>query len=328
MSPTTPQAWRGPLKARAGRAGQASSNPLYVPERPARSQTPGPCHTSGKKGGRDPDPKSAATRKASAVTAPDVDLSRPSGARIYDFLIGGNGHYHADREMAGRLLEVYPGLRDVVREQRAFILKAAGWVARMKQIRQFIDLGCGLPAVPSVHATVREAAGFPSVCYVDHDPVVASHLRAALDGAGPGLAAVEADVSDPETVLADKGLLDVIDLSQPVCVILGGTLSGMDADVAGKAVAGYAEALAPGSAVIISCISYCDPELAARMAGVFGSAGTWRNHGSEDVSSFFDVTGLRLVHGRIMDVKCWPACPVVQAQGPDAQVIGGIGIRD
>ena len=256
------------------------------------------------------------------MDAPDVDLSRPSGARIHDFLLGGNGHYAADREMAGRLLEVYPGLRDVVREQRAFVLKAAGWTARMKGVRQFLDLGCGLPAVPSVHATVREASGLATVAYVDYDPVVASHLRAALDGAGPGLAAVEADVSDPEAVLDDKALLEVIDPSQPVCVILGGTLSGMDADVARRSVAGFAEALVPGSCVVISCVSYCDEALAGRMADLFG--GGWRNHGRQEIGSFF--AGLRLVRGQAGDVRRWPLLP--SACEREACVLGGIGIKD
>ena len=90
--------------------------------------------------------------------------------------------------------------------------------------------------------------------------------------------------------------------------------------------AAYAEALAPGGAVIISCITYADRQFGDRMALI--SEGQWRNHSLADVSSFFEAGGLRIIHGRVMDVRCWPACPLTPREEPGAQVLGGIGLRD
>jgi hypothetical protein len=254
-----------------------------------------------------------------------ADFTRPSAPRVYEYLLGGSDYFPADRALSERMMDPergYPGLRALVRENRRFVLKSVEWTARMKGASQFLDLGCGLPSVPSVHGTAMQAAGLAAVCYVDCDAIVASHVRASLDGCGPGLAVVEADVTDPAAVLADEGLRGAIDLERPVAVILGGTLSSMDPDTARKTVAGFTQAMAPGSCVVISCVSYGDPALAARMELLFGTAGSWRNHGSEDVAGFFEAAGLRLVHGRPMDVRCWPACPAGKAVAGDAAVSG------
>jgi alkylhydroperoxidase family enzyme len=250
----------------------------------------------------------------------------PSAPRIYDYLIGGHESYAADRALADQLAGEYPGLRALARQNRSFILKAARWTAAMRGTGQFIDLGCGLPMMPALHEAVREAVPLAVVAYVDSDPEVAMHARTAYRDE-LGLVVVEGDVAGPAAVLADEGLREVIDLARPACAVLGGTLSAMDADVAREAVAGFSEAMAPGSAVVISCISYGDQGLAERMAGLFGSTGCWRNHGEQDVASFFAGAGLRLLHGRVMDVSCWPACPAAGGTSAGARVLGGIGIK-
>lgn len=251
----------------------------------------------------------------------------PSAPRIYDYLIGGHESYAADRALAERLAGEYPGLRALARQNRGFILKAARWTAAMRGTGQFIDLGCGLPAVPALHDAAREAVPLAVAAYVDRDPEVIMHSRTAYRDV-PGLAVVDGDVADPAAVLADEGLRGVIDLARPACAVFGGVLSAMDADAAQKAVAGFAGAMAPGSAVVISCVSYADSGLAERMAALFGATGCWQNHGEQDVASFFAAAKLRLLHGRVMDVSCWPACPAARGTSAGARVLGGIGIRD
>lgn len=258
-------------------------------------------------------------------------------ARVYDYWLGGKDNFAADREAAEMLLDParggHAGLRVLARQNRTFVLKAVTWAAS-QGITQFLDLGCGLPASPAVHDAARASEPSARVVYVDKDPLVASHVS-AIEAAGEGLAVVEADVTDPAGVLAiaadlvrpDAGLL--LDLSEPLGLIFGGTLSDMDADTARGTVARYAGALAPGSCVIASCASFADAGVAERIAGVFaGQCGGWRNHGRGDVSSFFAAGGLRILHGRAMDVACWPACPAGDGAEPGAQVLGGIGIRD
>jgi S-adenosyl methyltransferase len=113
-----------------------------------------------------------------AMTA-RFDPATPNVARVYNHWLGGKDASSADRAEAGRLLAIYPPLRDLVRENRAFVTAAVGWAAE-QGISQFIDLGAGLPASPSVHQTAREVIPAAQVAYVDIDAVVLSHARALL----------------------------------------------------------------------------------------------------------------------------------------------------
>ena len=137
------------------------------------------------------------------------DSATPNMARVYDYWLGGKDHYAADRAEAERLLAIYPPLRDLVRENRAFVIQAVSWAAR-QGIGQFIDLGAGLPASPAVHQAARAVLPAARVAYVDIDPVVLSHARALL-ATSDGVAAVAADLRDPAAVLADPELRAVID---------------------------------------------------------------------------------------------------------------------
>lgn len=258
---------------------------------------------------------------------PDIGVTRPDKARVYDYWLGGKDNFAADREAGEAILKEHPGLRAMARQNRSFILKSVRWTASVAGIAQFIDAGCGLPSRPFVHEAARLGEPSARVAYVDRDPFVMSHVR-AIEVTGDGLAAVEADVTEPARVLGDRGLLEVIDLARPAALVLGGTLSDMPADTARAVVAEFAGALAPGSAVIISCASFAGREVAERIAAVLAPDGGWRNHSPEDVGSFFAAGGLRILHGRVMDVSCWPACPAGDGAEPGAQVLGGIGVRD
>ena len=141
---------------------------------------------------------------------PRLDLSKPNVARTYDALLGGHDNFAADRELAGRLVEICPDLGGAVRENRSFTARAADWAAR-QGIRQYADLGCGLPAHPSAAAAARAVVPSVRLVYVDHDPIVTAHVRALLV-TGDGDASVAADLTDPASVLADpawRGLIDI-----------------------------------------------------------------------------------------------------------------------
>ena len=261
---------------------------------------------------------------------PLIDTSRPHITRVYDYWLGGKDNFAADREAGEALLDPgkgHPGLRKLAQQNRRFVIKAVRWTVAVKGIAQVIDLGCGLPATPSVHDSARSADPAARVVYVDKDPLVFAHVAALARG--EGLAAIKADVTEPDRVLRLVADLEVrpagalIDLSQPACLVLGGTLSAMDADTARATVAGYAEALAPGSAVIVSCASFADEGVAARIAEVLG--GGWRSHPAEAVASFFEAGGLRVFAGRVADIRCWP---MMREEEPAAAIIGGVGVLD
>ena len=209
-------------------------------------------------------------------------------------------------------------MRALARENRGYVLTAAGWCAAKLGIRQFLDLGSGLPSSPDVHEVVRGAEpDGAGVVYVDRDECVASHFAAKLENEGPGLAAVRADVRNPKAVLEDPGLREVIDLAEPVCVVLGATLSEMPAETARQVVALYAEALVPASAFVITVASFRDAATGQRMSGLFKPAGSWRNHSREDVRSFFAAGGLGL--------SSWP--PLPPCGNADAAICGGVGVK-
>lgn len=261
--------------------------------------------------------------------APLADLDRPTAAGVYNCLISEPDCLPAARALVTSLtdpLTGHPGIRQLAVENRRFILAAVTRLAS-DGIGQFLDLGCGLPASPMVHQVARTMRADARVVYVDRDPAVASHVAAVLHTAREGLAVVKADVADPAAVLASPALTGpdaVIDMAEPAGVLFGGTLSAMPAETARSTVAGFTDALAPGSYAVISCVSYADRLLGQRMARTYAAAGTWHNHSPADVGSFFGrlqpVPGCELV----ADLRRWPA--VTPGWRRDAALLGGIGV--
>jgi S-adenosyl methyltransferase len=218
-----------------------------------------------------------------------VDASTPNAARAYDYLLGGRDHFAADRALAGRILEIYPLTAELMRESRAFLAGAVGYVAR-QGVGQFIDVGAGLPTRPNVHETARAVVPGARVAYVDNDPAVIAHVRGLLR-AGNGVRAMAGDLSEPEALLASRELASVIDPGQPACLILTMVLHLLDAGTA-RAVAGVlTRGLAPGSYVIVS--------------GAVGGGMHGRDHGPEEIASFFG--GLDLVEPGLVDARAWPS---------------------
>ena len=248
------------------------------------------------------------------------DPGTPNMARVYDYWLGGKDHFPADRAEAERLLAIYPPLRDLVKENRAFITRAVTWAA-LHGIGQFIDLGAGLPASPAVHQAARAVQPTARVAYVDTDPVVLSHARALL-ATSDGVTAVSADLRDPAAVLAHTDLRAVIDPAEPVCVILGAVLHFFDADAARAVTAGYARLIAPGSCLVITVACYDDEALGKRLSAEY-TAATWHNHTREDIVSFF--AGLELIGPGVTEAQTWRAwMPEPVMRHRDGHVLAGV----
>src|SRR5579862_3233923 len=146
------------------------------------------------------------------------DTTKPNIARVWDYWLGGKENFAADRELAEKMLAIHPVSAQMARENRQFLGRAVGFVAH-QGIRQFIDIGAGLPTALNTHDIAQRVDSTARVAYVDNDPVVISHARALLAG-GPGVIAVPGDLCKPESLLADVGLANLIDLTQPTCVIM------------------------------------------------------------------------------------------------------------
>jgi O-methyltransferase involved in polyketide biosynthesis len=251
-----------------------------------------------------------------------IDVTRPSVARVYDFWLGGKDNFAADRDMGSRMAELNPALPQLVRQNRQFVCAAAARAAAAG-ISQFLDLGSGLPTHPAMHEAVREVNPDTRVCYVDIDPVAVRHAEALLTG-GDGLAAARADLTEPETVLADPTVRSVIDMTQPTAIILAAVLHFLPARSAGAVCAGYMSRAARGSWLIVSCGHYPDEELAARLQQTATHARFW-NHDAADLASF--LAGLEPVAPGVCEARRWIAGTGGVPSGERAYALAAVGAK-
>jgi len=176
------------------------------------------------------------------------DPLTPSTARMYDYYLGGNHNFAADREAAEKVLASAPEIRQVAIENRAFLGRVVRFLADAG-IRQFIDIGTGLPTRGNVPEVAEAAAPGARVACVDHDPVVCAHARALL-GDTDGVAVIQAAMERPGEIIGHPALTGLIDLAQPVAVLFFSVLHF--ADDAASIVAAFRAAMAPGSYLALS----------------------------------------------------------------------------
>jgi hypothetical protein len=151
----------------------------------------------------------------------EIDTSRPHPARMYDYFLGGKNHFAADRQTAETVLATAPTTRITARENRAFLGRAVRYLVAEAGIRQFLDIGTGLPTANNVHEVAQAIDPAARVVYADNDPLVLAHARALLTSAPQGRTAyIQADLREPAAILESAAVRDVLDLSQPVALIL------------------------------------------------------------------------------------------------------------
>ena len=180
-----------------------------------------------------------------------INTGVPNPARIYDYLLGGKDNFPADRDVADQLLAIAPVARDVVEDNRAFLRRAVRHLTREAGIRQFIDLGSGLPTQGNVHEIAQADAPDARVVYVDNDPMVVTHSRALL--AGDNTVAIQADFREPEALLGHPEVRGLIDFDQPIALLLMAILHFLpDEQEPFGIVARFRDALPTGSHLAIS----------------------------------------------------------------------------
>jgi O-Methyltransferase involved in polyketide biosynthesis len=188
-------------------------------------------------------------------SARGLDVSTPSPARLYNYYLGGKDNFAADREAAEAILAVMPEGRRVARENRSFLRRVVRHLTAEAGIRQFVDLGTGLPTEGNVHEVAQEVASGVRVVYVDNDPIVLAHGEALL-ARDDNTTFVEADMRRPDVILSHPKLKELIDFSRPVAVLFVSVLQFVtdDGEAAGL-VRRFREELCPGSHVVISTIT-------------------------------------------------------------------------
>ncbi len=202
-----------------------------------------------------------------------VDVSKPAPARIYDYMLRGSNHFPSDVEAAGKILSAVPEIRDCAWSNRGFHQRAAKWIAE-QGVRQFLDIGSGLPTVGNTHEVVQTVIPGARVVYVDSDPMVAEQGGRLLADDQSTLV-ICADLREPDSILGHPGLKELIDFSQPTGLLLTAVMMFVsDARDPWDLVARYVDVLAPGSYLALSHLTddYKPPAAAEGFRAVFDTA--------------------------------------------------------
>ena len=265
--------------------------------------------------------------------ARDIDTSKPHSARMYDYYLGGKDHFEVDKQAADQVLAILPHGLVVARQNRAFMHRATRVLAREHGIRQWLDIGTGIPTEPNLHQVAQAVVPEARIVYVDNDPLVLKYAETLMRSAPEGRTTyIEADAKDPQALLDAPELTDVLDLTQPVALSLNALLHFVtDAQGAHPLVSRLLDVLPSGSALAIShCTADFDPQTWARAIAVYQAAGTpVQLRSKQEVSRFFE--GVELLEPGIVVGHRWrPEAGDEAAQEiPDATVSlwAGVGIK-
>jgi S-adenosyl methyltransferase len=248
---------------------------------------------------------------------PDFDTSVPHIARVYDYWLGGKDNFAADRELGERTLEAYPNLVFSVRANRAFLARTVRFLADEAGIRQFLDIGTGIPTANNTHQVAQRVAPDSRIVYVDNDPIVLSHARALLKSSPQGACAyLDADLRDPGAILATAA--KTLDFSQPVAIMLIAVMHFIGDDAqASKIIGRLMDACVPGSFVVISHVggdidAEQQGEMVRRLNQSVAEKATMRDRAG--VTRLF--AGLELVEPGVVRVSEWRPDSELEAARP------------
>ncbi|HUC55827.1 MAG TPA: SAM-dependent methyltransferase [Streptosporangiaceae bacterium] len=260
-----------------------------------------------------------------AGQAPEgVETDRPSVARLYDFFLGGHHNYAADRELGRQLIQAEPNARMIVRENRNFLGRAVNYVSDAG-IRQFIDLGSGIPTQENVHEIAQRRDPEARVIYVDNDQGVVAHSKHLLRG-NPLASVINADLRKPELVLRHPEVRRLIDFSQPVGLLMVTVLHFIpDADRPASVVAEYAAAMPEGSYLAIShATSESAPGAAAKVEDLYKSTtSSAHTRTRAEIMLFFD--GFEVVAPGLVYMPLWRHDGQVPEHPERAWFYAGVG---
>ncbi|MFG1667107.1 SAM-dependent methyltransferase [Streptomyces sp. Y7] len=241
------------------------------------------------------------------MPAEDIDTGDPHSARIYDYIIGGKDHYPADREAGEAMVREWPALPVHMRANRDFMNRAVRYLAEEAGIRQFLDVGTGIPTSPNIHEIAQAAAPGARVVYVDNDPLVLTLAKGLLSGTAEGATAyIEADMRDPAGILDAPAFRDTLDLGRPVALTVIAIVHFMlDEHDAVGIVRRLLEPLPAGSYLAMSVgTAEFAPDEVGRVAREYAARGMpMRLRTREEAAAFF--TGLDLVEPGVVQVHKW-----------------------
>ncbi|NLU75772.1 SAM-dependent methyltransferase [Streptomyces sp. HNM0575] len=253
---------------------------------------------------------------------PEIDTSRPHSARMYDYYLGGKDWYPVDEVAAEKVIKVCPQIRLTAETNRSFMHRATRALATEYGVRQFVDIGTGIPTPPNLHQVAQEAAPDARVVYADHDATVLEYAHVLMRSTPEGRTAyINADVRE-DPILDSPQLREVIDLDKPVALSLVALLHFVPDDCKPyEIVSGLVDKLASGSFLVLSHCTYDFDQVAWQgVKKVYDAGGTtvqWR--AKEEVESFFD--GLELIDPQVTAAHDWRPDAPVEATGEEADLL-------
>ncbi|GGO78493.1 SAM-dependent methyltransferase [Nonomuraea cavernae] len=251
-----------------------------------------------------------------------VDTTKPHSARVWDYMLGGKNNYQPDKEAGDTILALFPAFAQVARLQREFLIRSVRFLAGEAGIRQFLDIGTGLPTANNTHEVAQAVAPESRIVYVDNDPLVLVHARALLTSTPEGATDyLDADVRDPETIL--EGAAKTLDFSRPIGLTML-SIAGQvtDADDPKGIVQRLVDRLPSGSYLALSDGVNTDPALVTAVASYNANAAFPYNLRSpETIATFFE--GLELVEPGVVPTPHWrPEGGVINPALPLSAVCG------
>jgi S-adenosyl methyltransferase len=258
----------------------------------------------------------------------EIDLSMPAAARVYDYYLGGLHNFEADRALAQQAIADWPDLPLIMKANRAFLRRTVTHLVE-SGVRQFLDLGSGIPTVGNVHEVAQSLEPQARVVYVDLDPVAVAHSRAILAD-NPFATAMRGDLRRPDELLAAPILTGLLDLSQPVAVLMVAVLHFVgDQDAPGDVIQTFRRRLPAGSFLAVSHATHelHPPELTAAHRALYQQTATPMTMRSRaEVQSLFD--GFELVPPGVVLIEQWHPGPDADTQEPERYPVwGGLGRR-
>ncbi len=260
---------------------------------------------------------------------PGIDISVAHPARRYDYWLGGKDNFPADRESGDAVAAAFPGVRVAAVENRAFMRRVARFLAAEAGIHQFLDIGTGIPTSPNLHEIVQSITPAARIVYADNDPIVLAHARALLTSGSAGATVyLDADIRDPDAILNHPEVARVLDLSQPVALMIVAVLHFVpDNDHPDEVISRLVSALPSGSYLVLSHATsdFMPPATASDVNDAdTATRVTFQFRGHDAFARFFD--GLELVSPGITSVAHWRADAETQPRptAADTAVYGAV----
>jgi hypothetical protein len=259
---------------------------------------------------------------------PEINTGVAHSARVYNYWLGGKDNFAADREVGDAIMAAIPSVPLLARDNRAFLGRAVRYLATEAGIRQFLDIGTGIPAAGNTHQVAQAVTPESRVVYVDNDPIVLAHARALMTGDPAGTTAfIQADFREPDKILSDPALRRTLDLDKPVALMLLAIVHFFtdDEDPQGV-VSSLVDVLPSGSYLTITNLTsdFMDPEQASKATEAGRRGGiTYVPRSEAEVAAFF--SGLELVDPGVVPTRAWRPDGGAPAQpsGPDSYAAMG-----